>query len=76
MLNSFLPTNAVVPNVDLLELVCLIAILFVFNKTLADLTLTVWLAMLGIQPIFVSVLPTLATAIIVNTSSIILRVVY
>ena len=76
MLNSFLPTNAVVPNVDLLELVCLIAILFVFNKTLADLTLTVWLAMLGIQPIFVSVLPTLATAIIVNTNSIILRVVY
>lgn len=41
MLNGFLPTNSVVPDVDFLELVCLIAIFFVFNKTLADLALAV-----------------------------------
>ena len=75
MLSGFLPTDTIVPNVDLLELVCIITIFFVFNKTLADLALTVWLTMLGIQPILVSALPTLATAIIVNSCSIIFCVV-
>ena len=74
MLNSFLPTDTIVPDVDFLELVCIVVFL-VFNKTLTDLTLAVWLAMLWIQPILVPALPTLAAAVIVHADSIIFCVV-
>ena len=47
MLHSFLPTDTIAPDVDFLELVCIVVFL-VFNKTLTDLTLAVWLAMLWI----------------------------